>query len=518
MLDDRYRIETRLGQGGMGVVYAARHTVIDKRVAIKILRHEYCRDGSLVERFIREAKAASRIGHPNIVDVTDFGRLSDGHIYFVMEYLDGVTLSKEIRRLKVIPVERMLALALQICQGLFIAHNKGIVHRDLKPENIFIVHPATDLDGEQLEGYPVDVIKLLDFGIAKMSWGRGTRLTKAGSIFGTPQYMSPEQAAGRDADHRGDVYSLGCILYEMLTGEVPFIADTFVGTLTKHMFEKPLPPRQLRPELGIPKEIEAVILRAMSKRPEDRFDDMGQMSQALNGSLLGVAPLDATYPPGSTQIYPGAVATDEVSADTGSSEAAENLVVTPQPILSSVGSAALELDVPPPAARHRSGRRDLGLLLAMGAVAVLLLLAAILVLTRQPADRQIVVTGSDLSITERSPAVASPLLDAAPAPQADASPAELEIAFAVRSQPTAAQVTIDGKPHGVTPLRLQTSTGKVLKIRVDKRGYLPRHVTVHVARNQADLALRLKRRKHGAGIHPDLREPADKNWRRKGQP
>lgn len=282
LIDDRYKIESRLGQGGMGVVYAARHVMIDKPVAIKILRHEYCQNESLTLRFMREAQAASRIGHPNIVDVTDFGRLEDGHIYFVMEYLSGVTLSDELKQVGgSLPTSRVLDLSVQICQALGAAHAKGIVHRDLKPENIFIINPCNDTQLNAQDGHRHDFVKLLDFGIAKISWDTSTRLTKVGSIFGTPQYMSPEQASGKDCDFRGDIYSMGCIIYEMCTGEVPFTADTFMGTLTKHMFEKPVPPRELRPDLGIPPGVERVILRALAKEAEDRFNSMAEMATSV---------------------------------------------------------------------------------------------------------------------------------------------------------------------------------------------------------------------------------------------
>ena len=282
LIDDRYKIESRLGQGGMGVVYAARHIMIDKPVAIKILRHEYCQNESLTQRFMREAQAASRIGHPNIVDVTDFGKLEDGHIYFVMEYLSGVTLSDELKQVGgSLPTSRVLDLSVQICQALGAAHAKGIVHRDLKPENIFIINPSNDTQLNAQDGHRHDFVKLLDFGIAKISWDTSTRLTKVGSIFGTPQYMSPEQASGKDCDFRGDIYSMGCIIYEMCTGEVPFTADTFMGTLTKHMFEKPVPPRELRPDLGIPPGVERVILRALAKEAEDRFNSMAEMAASV---------------------------------------------------------------------------------------------------------------------------------------------------------------------------------------------------------------------------------------------
>ncbi|PID38187.1 MAG: hypothetical protein CSB49_06880 [Proteobacteria bacterium] len=315
LLDDRYQIEYRLGQGGMGVVYAARHVVIDKPVAVKILRHEYCRDKGLVQRFIREARAASRIGHPNIVDVTDFGRLEDGHIYFVMEYLLGTTLAQAVRGSRGLRMLRVLDLGVQICHGLAAAHAKGIVHRDLKPENIFIVNPCNQTMIEDQTGQRQDFVKLLDFGIAKFNFGNKTRITRLGSVFGTPQYMSPEQAAGEDADHRGDIYSMGCILYEMVTGEVPFTSDTFMGTLTKQMFEPPLAPRQLRPDLRIPRPLEAVILKTLAKDPAQRYQSMQEIAHLLDACMDDpsvrtggprVAPGDreerGTSPPGETHI------------------------------------------------------------------------------------------------------------------------------------------------------------------------------------------------------------------------
>ncbi|MFZ5784823.1 MAG: serine/threonine-protein kinase [Acidobacteriota bacterium] len=300
VLDDRYRIEGRLGRGGMGVVYAARHVVIDKPVAIKILRKEYSSDPHQVERFVREARAASRIGHPNIVDVTDFGTLFNGQIFLVMEYLAGVTLSRELKTEGALSARRSIAIAVQICRALAAAHAKGIVHRDLKPENVFLLNPSTAAEPDNASGHHPDTVKLLDFGIAKITWDEeGRRLTKVGSVFGTPQYMSPEQASGKDADHRGDIYALGCIVYEMLTGEVPFLADTFMGTLTKQMFEKPVPPRQLRPDLTIPPPLERVILKAMEKNADERFQSMAEMATALLECEADLEPLPepaSSYP------------------------------------------------------------------------------------------------------------------------------------------------------------------------------------------------------------------------------
>jgi serine/threonine protein kinase len=310
-LDGRYEVERRIGQGGMGVVYSARHTVIDKPVAIKVLRPEYCRKAGLVERFEREARAASRIGHPNIVDVTDFGKLDDGQVYLVMEQLVGDTLAAEIRRLderiERMPLSRVIDLATQTCHGLSAAHAKGIVHRDLKPENIFIVNPKNDTVIEESAGYRTDFVKLLDFGIARFTV-ESARITQMGSVFGTPQYMSPEQAAGQDSDHRGDIYALGCIIYEMLVGRPPFLADTFMGTLTKQMYEPPVSPRQMRHDGSIPPPLEAAILRMLAKKPEDRFQSTAEVASALNDCFRTrsgpIAAPEPTDPPGPTELVP----------------------------------------------------------------------------------------------------------------------------------------------------------------------------------------------------------------------
>jgi tRNA A-37 threonylcarbamoyl transferase component Bud32 len=259
ILGDRYRILSRLGQGGMGSIYLAEHVTLGKRMAVKVLRPEYSRDAELLDRFQHEARAASQIGQENIVEVFDFGHTPEGEAYFVMEALDGESLARILHRDGPMPVGRAVPIFLQICRALGAAHERGIVHRDLKPENVFILRRN---DG-------ADFVKVLDFGIAK---GPGTpdskRLTKAGSIIGTPEYMSPEQASSNVIDQRSDVYAFGVLAYETLTGRLPFDGDTPLATLMKHQSDAPVPPRRLRPEL--PPEVEQIVLRALVKRPEGR--------------------------------------------------------------------------------------------------------------------------------------------------------------------------------------------------------------------------------------------------------
>jgi serine/threonine-protein kinase len=263
VIDGRYRIEKIIGRGGMGVVYRAKHTVIDKLAAIKILLPT--EDADVVERFVNEAKAASSIGNDHIVDTVDFGELPDGSTFFVMEHLEGQTLSKLIKQEKHISLPRALDFARQIAEGVGAAHRAGIVHRDLKPENIFLVQR----DGGEF-------VKLLDFGIAKMQHAQN-RITRAGTIFGTPHYMSPEQAAGAEVDPRTDIYSLGIILYEMLSGSVPFDAENPMGLLTQHMYTEPTPlARVEEPPQEVPLGVDAIVLKCLAKKPHGRYASMAE--------------------------------------------------------------------------------------------------------------------------------------------------------------------------------------------------------------------------------------------------
>jgi eukaryotic-like serine/threonine-protein kinase len=270
-IDNRYKVEGIVGEGGMGVVYQCRHKIIDKRVALKILRADLAKDAEVTERFLMEAKAASAIADEHIISISDFGQLPDGAAYFVMEFLDGTPLAQVTGGGVPMPLERILPIARQLSEGLGSAHQRGIVHRDLKPDNVFLIQ----------RGKEVDFVKILDFGIAKVSSTGGGRLTQAGSVFGTPHYMSPEQAAGTPLDQRGDIYSLGVMLYEMATGRVPFDAENFVGILSRHLYEDPVPPRTAAPHVNIPADFEAIILKCMAKKPEHRYQSMLQLRDEL---------------------------------------------------------------------------------------------------------------------------------------------------------------------------------------------------------------------------------------------
>jgi eukaryotic-like serine/threonine-protein kinase len=254
----RYDIRGTLGKGGMGIVYRAHDRKLDEEVALKVLRADVLKeDPGLLERFKQEIKLARRITHRNVLRTHDFDE-SDGTPYISMEYLEGVTLKDLVRSKGALPLGVGLRVAKQACQGLEAAHEQGVVHRDIKPQNMLIL-PET---GE---------LKIMDFGIARVSEMRGAAagLTSTGMVMGTPDYMPPEQAQGKSADFRSDIYSLGVVLYEIFTGRLPFDGDTAMEVVVAHIQKAPAPPRTLNPAL--PVELEAVILRCLEKNPERRY-------------------------------------------------------------------------------------------------------------------------------------------------------------------------------------------------------------------------------------------------------
>ena len=283
LFDGRYRIVRKLGSGGMANVYLAEDEDLGRRVAIKILNDRYANDDLFIERFRREAKSAAALSHPNIVSVYDRGE-AEGTYYIAMEVIEGRSLKELIMTRGPLPIAQALAYTHEILEALRFAHRHGIIHRDIKPHNILI--------GERL--------KVTDFGIARAG---ASQMTEAGSIMGTAQYLSPEQARGAPVTASSDLYSAAIVLYEMLTGKVPFTGDSAIEIAMKHLNDPPKPPSKIRPE--IPEELDAVVLRALAKNPEDRYQTAEEFSEDLHRVEAGL-PLAPETSEAATALLAGA--------------------------------------------------------------------------------------------------------------------------------------------------------------------------------------------------------------------
>ncbi|MEZ4365004.1 MAG: serine/threonine-protein kinase [Kofleriaceae bacterium] len=294
-----YRLDKILGRGGMGTVYSGEHVYIKKPVAVKILHPQFARYPEAVNRFLREARAATTINHANVVDVTDFGLLPDGVVYFVMEFLDGKSLEDLIEKDGAVELHRALNIANQISYALEAAHHSGVIHRDLKPDNIMLLTRPGRRDLVKLSAdqtwitereQTFDFVKVLDFGIAKvMTPDDLVADTVQGAVFGTPEYMSPEAARGEEVDHRADVYSLGVIMFDMLCGRPPFEAPQSSDVLAMHINKQPPSPREYAPHREITEAAEHVVLKAMQKHPDRRYQTMADLRQDILGAYGSVA-------------------------------------------------------------------------------------------------------------------------------------------------------------------------------------------------------------------------------------
>ena len=474
----RYKILKKLGEGGMGVVYLAEHVFIEKKVAIKILSEDFARKADLVTRFMQEAKAASKIGHENIIDITDFGETASGSVFFVMEFLDGGDLAHTIRETGALELNRTVLIMNQICRALGAAHGKGIIHRDLKPENIYLV---------EREGR-ADFVKILDFGIAKISSldnEGGARLTRTGMIFGTPEYMSPEQARGDRPDHRVDIYAAGCILYEMLTGDVPFHAETFMGVLTKHMFDAPMPPSQRVPHIYIPPALEAVVLKALAKDRDQRFQSMKEMAMAL-AEAAGADPSQAWAGEASgVNIRLPETSSQPIRLPTGAQPAstAAQATTTAPPATNPPTSAT----VPPTKSRG-------GLLAALGGVVALAGVGTVAYLKMRPdpaTTQPPVVTPATPTPTPTPTPTTAPTT--APTPTATPTPVETpkpaappaKSLIVIGSNPSEAEIFNGPERLGVTPTKLELdATTAAFDVVLKKKGYKEGKIHVQPDRNR----------------------------------
>ncbi len=444
-IDGRYLVERKLGEGGMGVVYAGRHKVIDKKVAIKVLRGEMAADAELTERFLQEARAASAIGNQHIIDISDFGQLPDGATYFVMEMLEGISLSgllegEQAEGRGPLPVPRITYIARQIAQGLAAAHAAKIIHRDLKPDNVMLIARGTEKD----------FVTILDFGIAKV--GTGTKkMTRAGSVFGTPHYMSPEQAAGAAVDHRTDIYALGVILYEMASGKVPFDADNFMGILTQHMYKSPVPIRALVPSVDIPPGLDAIILKALSKKPEGRYQTMDEVVadlEKLDKGLLPDAVQEMMARSGGFNVPADYFRASAMPAPVPASPA---LPKTRWPLYAVIAAVATGIGV-------------VGVVMARGGSS-----------KASAPPPEVATTTLAATVTTAAPAPTPPLPSAlAPVPSAAAAKHEVLVSVL----PVDATITRDGTDLGTSPVALELPDGATASLVVARKGYKTSTITV----------------------------------------
>ncbi|MCB9740917.1 MAG: serine/threonine protein kinase [Deltaproteobacteria bacterium] len=288
-LAGRYRLVSRLGAGGMGSVYKAHDSQMsDRVVAVKVLAPHLVSDEKQVLRFEQEARAANQLRHPNTISVLDFGRDPEGHIFMVIEFLTGETLTGILRHGRM-DVSRVLYIFRQICKSLAEAHSKGIVHRDLKPDNIFVC----EIYGES------DFVKVIDFGIAKFLEEEGNQLTQAGKMFGTPRYLSPEQAQGKRLDARSDLYTLGVMLFECIAGRPPFIAEEAIAVAIKHVQEAPPKMEEVASDVHCPREVDHLVFKLLAKKPGDRYQSAEEVVRAIDDAMAALQRSGMGLPVGS---------------------------------------------------------------------------------------------------------------------------------------------------------------------------------------------------------------------------
>ncbi len=457
-----YEIKAKIGEGGMGTVYLGEHPLIGKRVAIKVLLEELVAKQEVVSRFFNEAKAVNDIGHLNIVDVVDFGKIQGDRgedvVYFIMEFLDGEALSSRIRRAG-LPFKDTLHIISQCCSALAASHAKGIVHRDLKPENIFLVPRGPDKN----------FVKILDFGIAKLTGEGGTNShkTRTGLVIGTPTYMSPEQCEGKGLiDHRSDVYSLGIMMYELLTGVVPFPGDGFGEVLVAHLTKEAAKPSTVNPNL--PPAIESIVLHAIEKDRNRRFQDMNEFLAAVENPEAHAAAwrgLPAHAGPGTPTVQSMEAARPQPKRGrTLALDDAPPATMGGQPRPTTLEGAAAEVTLPP----TRRPRSRAPMIAVIAGVAALAAVGGWIGLTKKSA-------GNDTPATSTPP----PNVDV---PKTPPPAANEEVTVTVTSDPLGAKVYRADKSEAetqTTPISFKLHRGDPsFDVQLRLEGYKPETRTI----------------------------------------
>jgi len=305
VVEGRYKIQSVIGQGSAGTVYKAVQELIGREVAIKVLHDYLVSDDEFIKRFRQEAKASSRLSHPNIITIYDFGLIPEGHRpYIAMDLLIGTPLSDLLASVERLSLEEAIPIFVQVCSALGEAHRQGVVHRDVKPENIVLVERS----GQRL--FPI----VVDFGIARIvEESDAAKITRTGTVCGSPTYMSPEQCTSSKVDHRSDIYSLGVVIYEALTGEVPFHSDELVRVMAMHLSDPPTPLNQVKPGLQFPEMLEEVVYKSLAKNPDQRYQSMEDFAAAIEESIKQKEPAaqKVLQPKKPKAIEPGPLAQDE---------------------------------------------------------------------------------------------------------------------------------------------------------------------------------------------------------------
>ncbi len=462
VIDGRYEVVGKLAAGGMGEVYRAQHVELGKPMAVKVMLPELSNDPEFVARFKREAIAASRIGQQNIVDISDFGRTQNGRFYFVMEYLDGMTLSSLLHRQGAQPPERVVNISAQVARALAAAHAQSIVHRDLKPENVMLL---------QRPGQP-DFVKVLDFGVAKVSTGHGQGgHTAVGMVVGTPQYMSPEQAKAIPVDIRSDIYSLGLIVYELITGRPTFSAETPSMLMVKHVTEAP-PPLVPGPLADVPEDLEQLVFKMLEKEPDARPQSMEEVLAVLDSLWARLKSNDPTLKRVSGSFAPTA---------------------TPRPAPSGVAMLRASGQVPAVTTNSTTGLQEAVVaprskapIIALSVVVALLAVAVLYVLSREEPKPQPPV------VIEKPVVVEKPV-------EKPTEPTVEKVKLTFTTTPEKVDVLEGEVLVGSTPFTLSRDVSTLVELTFQARGY--KSVTRKVRfESEQTISIELEKEKKSGGV------------------
>ena len=492
VINDRFKIVSLIARGGMGKVYRAEQAPLGREVALKVLNPNYNgdHDPEFHKRFFLEASICSKLTHPNTVTIFDYGRSEDDVYYIAMELLEGKTLHRALREGAPLDAERVMHIGRQVCRSLREAHGLGVIHRDLKPANIFLSR----------HGDETDFVKVLDFGLVKNVADKGEDLTQTGLFMGSPKYMSPEQIRGEKVDGRSDIYALGVIMYEMLTGKVPFDRPSSVNILMAHVHEAPPPMHEVSEGPPIPPLLEQIVMKCIAKSPDDRFASMDELLVALkqaasDGGLAVSRSGEHAMMSGEFQVtrtetgsYPPAAFDSSVPSSTPPGAVIPSHSGTP-----SGGIAG------PPARSAEAGRSGRGILLGL-ALAAVAVAVGVFFATRGDGGR------------EADPTV--PVTATTPPPVAEEGPSEepaiASVIVSLRSSPAGAMVVVNEREYGPTPAEVEwtgpdAERGHEVTLRFQKEGFRDFTVTRTITSDRLEVH---------AELEPIEEEPAAEPIRR----